>query len=94
MPGGKVSAGGAESPVSAGFQGTAGGGGITPSSLSLPLREARNRMLTEFEREYLVAQLRAARGRVGETAKRAGITPRALFDKMKRHGLRKEDFKD
>jgi DNA-binding NtrC family response regulator len=58
------------------------------------LRKARERVLLEFERDYLVAQLQATRGRVGEAAKRSGISSRALFEKMKRHGLRKEDFKD
>jgi hypothetical protein len=30
---------------------------------------------------------------VGKTAKKAGIQPRSLFDKMRRLGLRKEDFR-
>ena len=35
-----------------------------------------------------------AGGRVGEVAERAGISPRSLYDKMTRLGLRKEDYKD
>ncbi len=61
--------------------------------LDKPLREARRAVLDAFEREYIVAQLRETRGRVGEAARRAGITPRSLFDKMQLYGLRKEDFK-
>jgi len=37
--------------------------------------------------------LRQTAGRVGETARRAGIDPRSLYTKMRRHGLRKEDFR-
>jgi DNA-binding NtrC family response regulator len=32
-------------------------------------------------------------GKIGETARRAGMEPRSLFDKLKRHGLRKEQFR-
>ena len=61
--------------------------------LRLPLREAREKLLTEFERAYLASLLEATGGRIGETAKQAGIQPRSLFDKMRRHGLRKEDYR-
>ena len=59
----------------------------------LPLRTAKQRAVDRFERDYLVGALRHARGKVGETARLAGMTPRALYDKMKHHGLRKEDFR-
>ena len=61
--------------------------------LELPLREARQKLLSEFERAYLTALLDVTRGRVGKTAERAGIRPRSLFDKMQRLGLRKEDYR-
>ena len=48
--------------------------------------------MESFERAYLSGLLKATGGRVGQTAKRAGIEPRSLYDKMKHHGLRKEDF--
>ena len=53
----------------------------------------REGILAAGERAYLVAVLSEAKGRVGDAAKRAGMSPRALFDKMRRHGLRKEDFR-
>ncbi len=56
-------------------------------------KEVRAALLLEGEREYLTALLRQERGRVGEVARRAGISSRALFDKMRRHGLRKEEFR-
>jgi DNA-binding NtrC family response regulator len=40
-----------------------------------------------------MTMLRQTNGRVGETARLAGMRARALFDKMKRHGLHKEDFR-
>jgi len=61
--------------------------------LSLPLGEARRRATRRFERDYLHALLARTGGRVGETAELAGVTPRALYDRMKRLGLRKEDFR-
>jgi len=46
-----------------------------------------------FERAYLSLLLRFNEGRIGKTATKAGITSRALYEKMRHHGLRKEDFK-
>lgn len=69
----------------------------TPSGidrwLDRPLREAKQAVSREFERDYLRAQLAKQEGRVGRTAKAAGITARSLYDKMKRLGLKKEDFR-
>ena len=61
--------------------------------LRQPLRDARQMLLTEFERAYLDALLTDTNGRIGVTAQRAGIQPRSLFEKMKRLGLRKEDYR-
>jgi DNA-binding NtrC family response regulator len=61
--------------------------------LRKPLRQAREAMLVEFEHKYLRSLLTDTGGKIGETAKRAGIETRSLFDKMKRHGLKKEDFR-
>ncbi|MBL6720361.1 MAG: hypothetical protein ISQ08_03025 [Planctomycetes bacterium] len=58
-----------------------------------PLREEREELLQSFERDYLARLLRSTGGRVGQAALRAGITPRSLYDKLRRHGLRKEQFR-
>jgi DNA-binding NtrC family response regulator len=58
-----------------------------------PWRALREELLTDLEREYLVAQLTFTRGRIGETARRSGMTTRSLHEKMARLGLRKEDFR-
>lgn len=68
-------------------------GEVVPQVASLTWRAAREAMLVEFERNYLSALLRATGGRINETARRAGLEPRSLFDKLKRHGLKKEDFR-
>jgi len=61
--------------------------------LRLPWRAVRDSLLREGERIYLSNLLRQTGGRVGLTAKRAGLAERSLFEKMKRHELRKEDFR-
>lgn len=57
------------------------------------LTEVQKSVWDKMEREYLRAVLRETRGRVGRAAGLAGIHPRGLYNKMKRLGLRKEDFR-
>lgn len=61
--------------------------------LNGPLSVARQAAIEEVERAYLREALRATRGRIAKTADMAGIGTRSLYDKLKRYGLRKEDFK-
>ena len=61
--------------------------------MSKPLKEIRESAIERFESAYLTKLLVATEGRIGETAERAGMEPRSLFNKMKRYGLRKEDFR-
>lgn len=61
--------------------------------LGEPLAEAKRKAMSAFERAYLSRLLRLNDGRIGRTATKAGITARALYEKMRHHGLRKEDFK-
>ncbi len=60
---------------------------------SLPLLEARQRLVERFEREYLTRLLREHRGRIGEVARAAGIAERNLYEKMKQYGLSREDYR-
>ena len=82
-------------PASAGSAGSwlAGDAPCPGSWLSRPLRDVRDEVARAAECAYLTAQLEHAKGRVGETARRCGISERALHQKMKRHGLRKESFR-
>ena len=58
------------------------------------LHEVRADVLLALERQYLTALLRATGGRIGETARRAGINERSVYEKMKQLGLCKEQFRD
>lgn len=49
--------------------------------------------VTEFERTYLSRLLRETGGRVGETARRAGVSERSLYELMRGAGLDKADFR-
>ena len=60
---------------------------------TLTLAETRRRSLDLIERKYLKEVLGELSGRIGQTAERAGITPRQLHKLMKKHALAKEDFK-
>ena len=79
--------------------GQAGGAGATAGSLlreewsELPWTEVRRRVLEQAERDYFENLLERCGGRVGEVARRAGIDPRSLYEKLRRYGLRKEDFR-
>ena len=61
--------------------------------LGRPLSDVRKAALCDLERAYLAALLRETGGAIAETARRAGMDPRSLHHKMKRYGLRKEDYK-
>lgn len=68
--------------------------GLLPERfLKKPWRRVRREMVSALEKQYLGGLLRLTGGRVGETARRAGMAPRSLHGKMKKHGLRKEDFR-
>jgi len=66
---------------------------LPPAWLERPLSDVRREALGRVERAYLAGLLRLTGGRIGETAQRAGIQPRSLYDKMKQHSLAKEDFR-
>ncbi|HSG09643.1 MAG TPA: sigma 54-interacting transcriptional regulator [Longimicrobiales bacterium] len=61
--------------------------------LELPLREARRLATAAFEAAYVSHLLTHSRGRVGDAARRAGVSPRAMHELMRRTGLDKADFR-
>jgi two-component system response regulator AtoC len=61
--------------------------------LDRPLKDVREAAMAEVERAYLSALLRVHHGRIGTSARHAGLNERSLYALMKRHGLRKESFK-
>jgi len=66
---------------------------IPDAWLDTPLKTIKKQITDQFEKAYLAGLLTRNRGKIGASAEQAGITPRALYEKMKRHGLEKEDFK-
>ena len=66
---------------------------FTEEWLQKPLKEARGDILRQFEKSYLTSLLMSTKGRVGESAKKAGIDTRSLYEKMKQYGLNKKDFR-
>ncbi len=70
-----------------------GFGDVPAECLDISLSEFRQRVHDHFERLYLIGLLDRNEGVVGRTARDAGISPRSLYDKMRRHDLRKEDFR-
>lgn len=61
---------------------------------SLSLKEVREEAAACAERAYLDLALRAQAGHLGAVAKQAKVGTRSLYDKMQRHGLKKESYRD
>jgi DNA-binding NtrC family response regulator len=76
-----------------GANGPLGLGDLPDEWLDSPLAAVRQRVHDHFERRYLIGLLERHGGAIGHTAKSAGISPRSLYDKMRRHDLHKEDFR-
>jgi DNA-binding NtrC family response regulator len=67
---------------------------VPGSWMDLALPEFRRRVSDAAEASYLTALLERSRGRIGVAAGLAGVDPRSLYDRLRRHDLRKEGFKD
>ena len=62
----------------------------TPVDLSLPFRDAKARIVEEFERAYVAGLLDAHGGKLTVAAKHADMDPKNFSDKMTRYGLRRQ----
>jgi DNA-binding NtrC family response regulator len=60
---------------------------------SLPLSEVRRRGIENLERSYLKELLALNKGRIQKTAEATGVSARQLNKLMRKHGLKKEEFK-
>ena len=56
-------------------------------------KDEKEILLRRFEKEYVTAVLEDADGHVTNAAKRAGLDRKNLWQLMRRHGLKAEDFK-
>jgi len=61
--------------------------------LKLPLREARDQAIEQFERRYLTNQLRTHGGNVSRTAESVGVSRQFLHRLIERHGIRSSEFR-
>jgi DNA-binding NtrC family response regulator len=57
--------------------------------LSLPFRDAKARVIDEFERAYIGGVLQAAGGKLTVAAKHADMDPKNFWEKLVRYGFRK-----
>ena len=64
-------------------------GAHAPVDLSLPFRDAKARVVEEFERAYVAGLLDAHGGKLTAAAKHADMDPKNFSDKMVRYGLRR-----
>ena len=62
--------------------------------LSLPFRDAKARVVEEFERAYVAGLLDAHGGKLTAAAKHADMDPKNFSDKLIRYGLRKSGGAD
>jgi len=58
-----------------------------------PWKDVRSAVVSTCEESYFSAQLTGTAGNLDETARRAGINPRSLYDLMQRHGMKKTDYR-
>jgi DNA-binding NtrC family response regulator len=60
---------------------------------SLPFAKAKQDLPDRFEREYLTRLLDKHKGHISNAAREAELDYKNFFEKMKKHGLSKWDFK-
>lgn len=72
--------------------GSEGEGGV-PFSSDIPFREAKERVLSAFERRYLEDVLRRSGGKLTDAARAAGMDNKNFSEKMKRYGVTLDDYR-
>jgi two-component system C4-dicarboxylate transport response regulator DctD len=68
--------------------------GDSASGPSIAGRQTLSEMMDSFERSAIVSALNACHGSIKDTMVQLGIARKTLYDKMKKHGLDKAEFKD
>lgn len=59
----------------------------------IPWREAKDKVLGEFERSYFTQLLTHCEGNIKQSAEKSGLNPRSLYEILKRHNLDRSSFK-
>lgn len=57
-------------------------------------RQTLSEMMDGFERSAIISALNACHGSIKDTMVQLGIARKTLYDKMRKHGLDKAQFKD
>ena len=57
-------------------------------------RQTLSEMMDGFERSAIISALNASQGSIKDTMVHLGIARKTLYDKMRKHGLDKAEFKD
>ncbi len=65
-----------------------------PVDLGTPLREAKERLVEDFERAYVLAALDSAGGNVAQAARRAGKDRKSFWELMQRYGVDADEFRE
>jgi DNA-binding NtrC family response regulator len=82
-----------EEPSEDGTQALGGGaGGIPESVLEAPYHEARDLVMSEFERTYLAEVIRRADGNMSQAARLAGVDRTTLYRLMQKHLVSREEI--
>ncbi len=74
-----------------GLDGTRTAGDVSTAGEALPFKEARERLVDAWEREYLAALIAETGGNISLAARRAGIARISLHRLMRKHGLGRPD---
>lgn len=64
-----------------------------PLAVHLPFKEAKERVIKEYERDYFMNLLIRCRGSITQSARVSQLDMKTLRRKMKEYGLKKKDFK-
>ncbi|RMF58451.1 MAG: sigma-54-dependent Fis family transcriptional regulator, partial [Calditrichaeota bacterium] len=72
---------------------TAADGKLQQIDVDLPLKEAREKLLAQFEREYLRQMLRRYNGNVSRAASHSGVDRRTFHRMLNRYDLHSRDWK-
>ncbi len=63
------------------------GGKAAPPDLGLPFKEAKERLIESFERDYLTGLISRCEGNISRAAREAGIERVYLRKLLRKHGL-------
>ncbi|MGM0953745.1 MAG: sigma-54-dependent transcriptional regulator [Pseudomonadota bacterium] len=68
--------------------------GESADGANITSRQTLSEMMDSFERSAIISALNACQGSIKDTMVQLGIARKTLYDKMKKHGLDKAQFKD